>query len=86
MTPPRFSTLADFLAAHARGEISREAHVVCSTSTGEVAIEAPIGDRSASEIEASEDERDLTLLFRSETSETFVVDFAKALGMKGWIS
>jgi hypothetical protein len=75
---PRFPTLADFLAAHARGEVSREASVVCSTMSGAVEIVAPTTDGDGLRL--------AELLFRAPTAETFVVDFATALGMKGRIA
>jgi hypothetical protein len=85
-TPPRFAALADFLAAHTRGEISREAYVIVSTCSCEVEILCPVGELSAEDIELDDDTREREVLFRAPTADMFAVAFAEALGMKGWIS
>lgn len=74
-TPPRFSTLADFLAAHARGDIYSGCQVVRAAKEGAVEI---VG-RSIVDAEP-------VVLFRAEDSDDFVMEFAAALGLEGVIS
>jgi hypothetical protein len=67
---PRYATLRDFLDALAKGRERKSCEVIEWTSTGTVEIRTARG----------------VVLFRSETTETFLCDFAAAFGLKGTIS
>ena len=67
---PRYATLRDFIDALVSGRERKSCNVVVWTSTGEVEIRTARG----------------VTLFRSETGDSFAMDFAEAFGMKGTIS
>ncbi len=67
---PRYATLRDFIDALVSGRERKSCNVVVWTSTGEVEIRTARG----------------VALFRSETGDTFALNFAEAFGMKGTIS
>ena len=83
---PKYPTLAHFLAAHSRGDIPREAHLIVSTCSCEVTIVCPIGERDAEDIANDDDTREEELLVRSPAADTFAVSFARAFGMRGDIA
>jgi hypothetical protein len=79
---PKYDTFADFLAAHARGEVDRDRlNLICWSGSCAVTIEQ---DGQARAFPDRNDETDeSTVLFKSETAEQFAFDVIEALGGEG---
>lgn len=67
---PRYASLRDFIDALVSGRERKSCNVTVWTMDGSVEIRTARG----------------VVLFRSETADSFAVDFAEAFGMKGTIS
>ncbi len=82
----RFTTLADFMVAHALGEVPKEAHLICWTGSCTVEILCPVGDLSDDDIANGDDTRAQEVLFRAGSADEFALEFAETLGLEGTIS
>lgn len=79
---PKYTTFADFLSAHARGEVQIDKlNLICWSGSGKVTIEQegePIVLPSG-----YDDVGESTVLLECETAEEFAFDVIAALGGKG---
>lgn len=72
---PKHKTLKSFVTALSAGEVPNGSRAVVWTSTGAVEILTPYRKTGGGDV-----------LFRAETSDDFVMAFAKAFGLKGDVS